>query len=191
MTALLPAARYRLPGRITLRVPRPLLVGGILIGCSVVLALFPAVFAPYDPLAFDYNALMQAPGRAHPMGTDNFGRDVLSRVIHAYTVDMQIALFGTAFSFVFGTFIGALVGYAGGIADTVFGRIVDAVITFPFLVLVIAIVSVLGPGLVNMYIAIAVVGWVFTPASSLRRSRSRSGWIMPTPGARWATRRPA
>ena len=143
------------------QIPRPLLLGGILIGASVVLAVFPSVFAPYDPVAMDYNALLHPPSFAHPMGTDNFGRDVFSRVIHAYTIDMQIAFFGTVFSFVFGIIIGALVGYAGGIPDTIFGRIVDAVITFPFLVLVIAIVSVLGPGLVNMYIALAVVGWVF------------------------------
>lgn len=143
------------------QLPVPLLLGGVVIGASLVLAVFPQVFAPYDPIAMDYNALLQPPSWAHVMGTDNFGRDVLSRVIHAYTIDMQIAFFGTVFSFVFGIIIGALVGYAGGAVDTVFGRIVDAVITFPFLVLVIAIVSVLGPGLVNMYIALAVVGWVF------------------------------
>ena len=73
----------------------------------------------------------------------------------------NIAVFATIVPFVFGTIIGALVGYAGGWAEALFGRIVDAVITFPFLVLVIAIVSVLGPGLVNMYIAVGVVGWVF------------------------------
>ena len=131
------------------RVPRPLLFGGLLIGASLLLAVFPSVFAPYDPVAMDYSALMHPPSQAHPMGTDNFGRDVLSRVIHAYTVDMQIAFFGTIFSFTFGIIIGALVGYAGGLADTIFGRIVDAVITFPFLVLVIAIVSVLGPKIVS------------------------------------------
>jgi len=143
------------------RLPRPLIAGGLIIITSLMLAVFPSLFAPYDPLAFDYNALMQAPSWAHPWGTDNFGRDVLSRVIHAYTIDMQIAFFATAFPFLFGTLVGALVGYAGGIAEMIFGRIVDAVITFPFLVLVIAIVSVLGPGLVNMYIAVSVVGWVF------------------------------
>jgi peptide/nickel transport system permease protein len=95
------------------------------------------------------------------MGTDSFGRDVLSRVIYAYTIDMQIAVFATLGPFIIGTVIGALVGYAGGFAEALFGRIVDAVITFPFLVLVIAIVAVLGPGLVNMYIAVGVVGWVF------------------------------
>ena len=141
--------------------PRPLLVGGGILALSLALAFVPSLFAPYDPVAFDYVALLAPPSLAHPFGTDNFGRDVLSRVIHAYTVDMQIAFFGTVFSVVFGTFVGALVGYAGGLAETIFGRIVDAVITFPFLVLVIAIVSVLGPGLINMYIAVGVVGWVF------------------------------
>ncbi len=142
-------------------VSRPLIFGGAILLASLVVAFFPAGFAPYDPNAFDYTAVLQAPSLAHPMGTDNFGRDVLSRVIHAYTIDMQIAFFATIFPFLFGTIVGALVGYAGGFAETLFGRIVDAVITFPFLVLVIAIVSVLGPGLLNMYIAIGVIGWVF------------------------------
>lgn len=138
-----------------------MIAGGVILLASIALAVMPGLFAPYDPIAFDYNALMQAPNLAHPFGTDNFGRDVLSRVIHAYSIDMQIAVFSTLFPFVFGTAAGALVGYAGGLAETILGRIVDAVITFPFLVLVIAIVSVLGPGLVNMYIAVSAVGWVF------------------------------
>ena len=141
--------------------PRALAAGIGILALSVMLAVFPAAFAPYDPLVFDYTAVLQGPSAAHPFGTDNFGRDVLSRVIHAYTIDMQIAIFATIVPFVFGTFAGAIVGYAGGLTETLFGRIVDAVITFPFLVLVIAIVSVLGPGLINMYIAVGVVGWVF------------------------------
>ncbi len=141
--------------------PLTLIIGGGILLASMIIGLFPTLFAPYDPNVFDYNALLQAPTLAHPMGTDNFGRDVLSRVIHAYTVDMQIAIFATVVPFIAGTIIGALVGYAGGWAEALFGRVVDAVITFPFLVLVIAIVSVLGPGLVNMYIAVGIVGWVF------------------------------
>ncbi|WP_256752139.1 ABC transporter permease [Mesorhizobium sp. Mes31] len=150
----LPAKRRRaLPGT---------LVGAIIVlGASLAMAFFPGLFAPYDPTAFDYNAIMQAPSAAHPFGTDNFGRDMLSRVIHAYRIDMQIAVFATTAPFVFGTIVGALVGYVGGWAEALFGRVVDAVITFPFLVLVIAIVSVLGPGLGNMYIAVGVIGWVF------------------------------
>jgi peptide/nickel transport system permease protein len=143
------------------RLPATLVGGGLIILASLLLALFPTLFAPYDPLAFDYNAILAPPSWAHPFGTDNFGRDGLSRVIHAYRIDMQIAIFATVPPFVFGTLVGAFVGYAGGIAQSIFGRVVDAIITFPFLVLVIAIVAVLGPGLGNMYIAVFVIGWVF------------------------------
>lgn len=143
------------------RPPRSLIGGGIILGLSLFVAIWPSLLAPYDPTAFDYNALLARPSWAHPFGTDSFGRDVLSRVIHAYTIDMQIAIFATVGPFIFGTIVGAFVGYAGGIWESVFGRIVDATITFPFLVLVIAIVSVLGPGLGNMYVAVGVVGWVF------------------------------
>jgi peptide/nickel transport system permease protein len=143
------------------RVRMSVLLGGGLLGAFILLSLFPAAFAPYDPLAFDYQALKQAPSLAHPFGTDNYGRDMLARVIWATRVDLQIALFCTLFPLLFGTVVGALVGYYGGWLDALFGRLVDLTITFPFLVLVIAIVAVLGPGLLNMYIAVSVVGWVF------------------------------
>ncbi|HTJ58424.1 MAG TPA: ABC transporter permease [Devosiaceae bacterium] len=143
------------------RLPATLIAGGIILLLAVFLAIFPKQVAPYDPLAFDYTALMKAPTLKHWFGTDNFGRDVLTRVIYAYRVDLQIAVFATLGPFIFGSIVGALVGYAGGAVEAIFGRIVDAVITFPFIVLVIAIVAVLGPGLNNMYIAVGIVGWVF------------------------------
>lgn len=138
-----------------------LTLGATLLGMLILVAIFPQAFAPYDPLAMDYNAIMQAPSATHLFGTDNLGRDVLSRVIWATRIDMQIAIFSTIFPLVFGTLIGTLTGYYGGWLDAVFGRLVDLTITFPFLVIVIAIVSVLGPGLINMYIAVSVIGWVF------------------------------
>jgi len=156
-----PAAAKAKPKQRRRRLPSTLIFGALILIASTLVAFFPALFAPYDPLLFDYGAILQPPSLAHPFGTDNFGRDILSRVIHAYTIDMQIAIFATLFPFVFGTFVGAIVGYVGGVAETLFGRLVDAVITFPFLVLVIAIVSVLGPGLINMYFAVGMVGWVF------------------------------
>jgi peptide/nickel transport system permease protein len=117
--------------------------------------------APYDPLAFDMTAILKPPSALHPFGTDNFGRDILSRLIWAAHIDLAIALCTTVFPVIFGTIVGALVGYYGGWLDMLFGRIVDLVITFPFLVIVITIVSVLGPGLLNMFIAVSAVGWVF------------------------------
>ncbi len=139
----------------------PLALGLALLAVVVLCAVAPDAIAPYDPLGFDYDALLQAPSWAHPFGTDQFGRDILSRTIAASRLDLQIALAATIFPLLIGSLIGLLVGYFGGIADMVFGRLVDLVVTFPFLVLVIAIVAILGPGLINMYIAISCVGWVF------------------------------
>jgi len=154
-TATLPLARPRL------RLSGTLLAGIAILAASLLMAVAPGLVAPYDPLAFDYTAFLQGPSAAHWFGTDNFGRDMLSRVIWAYQIDLQIALFATVFPLLIGSAIGLLVGWYGGWLDLLFGRLVDAVITFPFLVLVIAIVAVLGPGLRNMYVAVGVVGWVF------------------------------
>ena len=155
MTMSITVMRQMVPPRMALRI-------GIAIMCLMLIcAFFPGLVAPYDPLAFNYTAIMSPPSLAHPFGTDNFGRDVLSRVIWATRIDMQIAVFCTLFPLIFGTLVGAVVGYRGGWLDALFGRIVDLTITFPFLVIVIAIVAVLGPGLFNMYIAVSAVGWVF------------------------------
>lgn len=142
--------------------PKPTLVIGLgLLALFLFAAVFPNLIAPYSPTEFDYNAILQPPSAQHLFGTDNFGRDVFSRVVWGARIDMQIALFTTLFPFVFGTFVGVLAGYAGGLFDALFGRIVDIVIVFPFLILVIAIVAILGPGLENMYFAVSVVGWVY------------------------------
>jgi peptide/nickel transport system permease protein len=150
-------ARRALP-RLGLR-PAPV-VGVAILLLLVACAVVPGWIAPYDPLVFDYRSLLKPPSLLHPFGTDNFGRDLLSRVIWATQVDLQIAVFATLFPLVFGTFAGCLLGYFGGITDLLFRRLVDVVITIPFIVLVIAIVAVLGPGLINMYIAISAVGWI-------------------------------
>jgi peptide/nickel transport system permease protein len=148
--------------RATRRIKLPLMpiFGGAIVLLLVVCAIEPQWFAPYPPLKFDYRATLKPPSWAHPFGTDNFGRDLLSRVIWATRIDMQIAIFATIFPFVFGTIVGCFVGYLGGIGDLIFRRLVDLLVTIPFLVLVIAIVAVLGPGLTNMYIAISAVGWI-------------------------------
>ncbi|MCY1126561.1 ABC transporter permease [Frigidibacter sp. RF13] len=158
VTLSLPKGRSRL----ALALRRPgFLLGAAIIGLSTLLALFPGLFAPYDPNFIDYTAVGQPPSAAHPFGTDMLGRDALSRVIWAYRINMQMAILATIFALLIGVTVGALVGYYRGVADMIFGRFVDAIITFPFLVLVIAVVAVLGPGLVNMYVAITLVGWVY------------------------------
>ncbi len=143
------------------RLPASLIVGLAILLLLLACAVFPRGIAPYNPLSFDYSALLAPPSLAHPFGTDQFGRDILSRTISASSIDLQIALFAVIFPLFIGSVIGLLVGWYEGWLDMVFGRLVDVVVTFPFLVIVIAIVAILGPGLVNMYVAIATVGWVF------------------------------
>ncbi len=142
------------------RLPASLLGGVAILLLLVACAVLPEAIAPYSPTNFDFRSLLKPPSLQHPFGTDNFGRDILSRTIWASSVDLQIAIFATVFPAIFGTLVGSVLGYAGGWADAVFRRIVDVLITIPFLVLVIVIVAVLGPGLRNMYIAISAVNWI-------------------------------
>jgi peptide/nickel transport system permease protein len=104
--------------------------------------------------------VLQPPSAAHLFGTDNFGRDIFSRVVWGARVDLQIAIFTTLVPFLLGSILGATAGFYGRWLDALLGMVVSVVIVFPFLVLVIAIVAFLGPGLRNMYIAVSMVGWV-------------------------------
>jgi peptide/nickel transport system permease protein len=160
MTATAVPALARPQVRSRYRPNRTLIVGLVFLLSLIALALFPSQIAPYSPTDFDYDAVLQPPSASHLFGTDNFGRDIFSRVVWGARIDLQIALFTTLVPFVLGSIVGALAGYYGGWFDAVFGMIVSVVIVFPFLVLVIAIVAFLGPGLVNMYIAVSMVGWV-------------------------------
>ena len=135
----------------------------------IVVAIAAPWIAPYDPIAQDLRATLEPPNAAHLLGTDNFGRDILSRIIWGTRLDLQMGVFGVLFPFLIGTTIGVTAGYAGGIVDVLLMRLLDVTISFPFFVLIIAIVAVLGPGLISFYIALALVGWV----SYARLVRSR------------------
>jgi peptide/nickel transport system permease protein len=140
--------------------PRLAVIGGALCLFWLLVALAAPWLAPYDPLAQDLAATLQPPSVAHLLGTDNFGRDILSRIIWGTRLDLQMGVFGVLFPFIIGTFIGAMSGYFGGFVDMVLMRLLDITISFPFFVLIIAIVATLGPGLGSFYIALALVGWV-------------------------------
>ncbi|MCC5972996.1 MAG: ABC transporter permease [Rubellimicrobium sp.] len=105
-------------------------------------------------------AILHPPGRPHWLGTDNFGRDVLSRILHGARVDLLMGVVGVLIPFVIGVTLGAVAGYFGGIVDAILMRILDVVLAFPWLVLLMAIIVVLGPGLKSFFIALALVGWV-------------------------------
>lgn len=142
------------------RMNRTLVAGLVLLGGFVLAALAAPLIAPYDPIFQDAAARLQPPSWAHPFGTDNFGRDILSRLIFGARVDLQMALIGVFFPLVIGTVIGAVAGYLGGFVDAVLMRLIDIILAFPFLVLMLSIIAILGPGLSSFYIAMALVGWV-------------------------------
>ncbi len=135
-------------------------LGIIIVAFVFFVGFFPGLIAPYNPNTQNADLMLQAPSAAHILGTDNYGRDILSRVIWATRADLQIGLIGTAIPFVFGTLVGLLAGYYGGVIDQILMRLVDIVVAFPFIVLVIAIIAFLGPGIYNLYMAISLVGWV-------------------------------
>lgn len=130
-----------------------------IVAVVAIAAILAPLIAPYEPNAQDLRSAFQPPSLDHLMGTDNLGRDVFSRVVHAARIDLQIGLVMTYIPLVVGVLLGAVAGYFGGWVDTLIMRLVDVVIAFPFLVLVIAILAVVGPGLTGMYIAVLSVGW--------------------------------
>jgi peptide/nickel transport system permease protein len=136
------------------------LVALLILGGWIFAALFAPWVAPYDPDAIDMMTMLGAPSASHWFGTDQVGRDILSRVIHGARVDLLMCVLGVLPPLIIGTTVGLLSGYFRGLTDAVFMRIYDITVAFPFFVLVLAIVGLLGPGLTNYFIALAIVGWV-------------------------------
>ncbi len=140
---------------------QPALVAGLaIIGVILFLVIAAPLLASFNPDAQNLNATLQGFSSQHLLGTDQEGRDTFSRLLYGGRVDLQIAFIAVLFPFVIGTILGSVAGYFGGWIDIIIMRLVDIVVAFPFFVLVIALVFVLGPGERSIYIAITLVGWV-------------------------------
>ncbi len=137
-----------------------LVIGAILMAAIVSAAAAAPLLTPYDPAQLDLERTFEGPSRDHPLGTDNFGRDLLTRLLYGARIDLAIGVFATSVTLVVGTVLGLVAGYYGGWWDVIIMRIVDIVVAFPFFVLVIGLVAMLGTGLRNMFIAIWLVGWI-------------------------------
>lgn len=137
-----------------------LMAGMGIMGSLVLVAILAPVLAPYDPLHQDLQNALSSPSAAHWLGTDKYGRDVLSRLIWGARVDLRIGFLAVIIPFVVGSVLGALAAYLGGWFDAVVMRIVDVFFAFPFYVMVIVLVFVLGSGEASIYLAIAAVSWV-------------------------------
>jgi len=135
-------------------------VGAAVVALAVIAAVFAPALAPQDPLKQNLGNALAVPGGAHLLGTDNVGRDVLSRVIWGARVSLVAGLASVAIAALAGSLVGLVAGYWGGRADAVLMRVMDGVLSFPPLVLALALGAVLGAGLIGVVIALGVV---YTP----------------------------
>jgi len=139
----------------------PLVIGAALVLLTICAAVFAPLLTQYDPTAQDLFHPLAGPGTpGHFLGTDQFGRDTWSRLLYAGRIDLLIAFGATSVTFVSGCLIGLISGFYGGRVDNIIMRLVDVVFAFPFIVLVLTIIAILGPGLLNMFIAIWLVSWI-------------------------------
>jgi len=147
------------PGRRALRRlvrRRAAMIGLAIVTFFVVLAVFAPWIAPHDPVATSWSAIRKAPSAAYWFGTDDIGRDVLSRVIYGTRASLLAGVVSVSISLLLGVPIGLLAGFAGGIVDGFVSRVTDAFLACPFLILAIALAAFLGPSLTNAMIAIGI-----------------------------------
>ncbi len=130
--------------------------GLLVLSLMIFVSVFADVIAPYDFDAQDLTAKFLSPSAAHLMGTDNFGRDIFSRILYGSRVSLQVGLISVGIGAIIGGAMGAVAAFYGGYADTIIMRIVDIMIAMPGILLAIAICAALGPGMVNTMIAVGI-----------------------------------
>ena len=135
------------------------IIGMVLVALLVLPALLAPLIAPYDPNEADFLNLRKPPSFEHLMGTDSAGRDIFSRVLYGMRLDLGVMLFVTFVPLPIGVLLGAIAGYYGGWIDAAISRVADTLIAFPFLILVMAVVAIVGPGLKGVMIGIPLAGW--------------------------------
>jgi peptide/nickel transport system permease protein len=134
-------------------------LGVLMMAVMVLLALFAPWVAPFDGDAQDFDAILEPPSPTHLFGTDNVGRDIFSRVLFGSRLDLVAGLIMTYVPFAYGVLIGAFSGYRGGWIDAAVNTVINVAIAFPFLVLIIVVVAVLGPGIHNIYVSVFLLAW--------------------------------
>jgi peptide/nickel transport system permease protein len=131
-------------------------VGGVLSGLFVLVALFAPVVAPYSPSASDFQTVLVSPSPSHPFGTDELGRDIFSRAVFGARASIMAGALATLLAMVIAVPIGLVAGYYRGTVDMVIMRVNDALLAFPFLILAVGLAAILGPSLINAALAIGL-----------------------------------
>ncbi len=135
-------------------------VGGFIVCLAIIAALAGPVLWPYDASAQELAQRLQAPSLAHPLGLDELGRDILARLLQGARISLIVGLAVVSVSSTVGMLFGSIAGYFGGRVDDVISRVIDILMAFPGILLAIALVAVLGPSLVNVVLALSIIGWV-------------------------------
>lgn len=133
------------------------LVGLVVLGLLLLCAAFPGWIAPYEPLAIEMADRLQPPSAAHWFGTDDFGRDILARIIYGARISLQVGIIAVGIAASVGIPLGLIAGYFGGLVDAVIMRCMDVIFAFPAILLAITIMALLGPSTTNVMIAIGIV----------------------------------
>ncbi len=139
--------------------PTSVKVGGAIVGVLALAAFFAPLIAPYGPNELDPFSLLSSPSSQHLFGTDDTGRDVFSRTLYGLRLDIFLCLLVTYVPLPFAVLAGAIAGYFGGWADTIVSRLADIMISFPFIILVMAIVAIVGPGVKGFLIGVPLAAW--------------------------------
>ncbi len=134
-------------------------VGLLLVGIVLFVGIFAPLITPYDPYAIDMETALSPPSPAHPLGTDFFGRDMLSRLIIGARISLEVSLLARLIAVVIGTLLGLFAGYFGGKVDSAIMRLADVTLAYPGLLLLIAVMAAVGPSLASLIVALGVVGW--------------------------------
>lgn len=139
---------------------KPALVSLIIIFIIVILAIFAPFLSPYDPFEINVEKILQPPSLEHPLGTDLLGRDVLSRMIYASRISLQVSIVAVGISLGIGIVLGAIAGYFGGVIDLLICRFIDIMLCFPTIFLILAMVAYLEPSILTIMIVIGLTSWM-------------------------------
>jgi len=141
---------------------RNILFGGIIIICLILIGIFAPFFAPYDPLESVLTRSLEPPGRTFLMGTDNYGRDLLSRIIYGTRISFTLGLVIQALNTIIGVSLGLCAGFFGGKIDDMIMAFTNIMLSIPTLILALVVMVVMGPGIINLCIALGFTAWTYT-----------------------------
>lgn len=146
---------------------KALLLGVLIISLFSLMAILAPLISPYEPSRIDQESLLMPPSRAHPLGTDGLGRDILSRIFYGARISLTIGLIAVGIATIIGVILGSIAGFYGGWIDALIMRFVDIMLCFPTFYVILAVVAILGPSIFNIMLIIGLTSWM-GPARLLR-----------------------